>query len=74
MHERIKQQDFQTTCMKVGLILNPSHGIKKLKAKTQCVHDLNVKKKNYYKNMTIIKQDHDKYMYLKLMLNRLKVM
>jgi hypothetical protein len=60
--------------MKVGLILNPSYGIKKSKAKMQCVHDLNVKKIFYYKDMTIIKQDHDKYMYLKLMLNRLKVM
>jgi hypothetical protein len=32
----MKQQDFQTTWIKAGLVLNPSHGIKKSKAKTQC--------------------------------------
>jgi len=30
--------------MKVGLVLNPSHGIKKSKAKTQYVHDVNAKR------------------------------
>jgi hypothetical protein len=34
--------------MKVSLILNPGHGIRKSKAKTWCVHDVNAKK-NYYK-------------------------
>jgi hypothetical protein len=29
--------------MKANLIINSSHGIRKTKAKTQCVHDLNVK-------------------------------
>jgi hypothetical protein len=29
--------------MKASLIINSGHGIRKTKAKTQCVHDLNVK-------------------------------
>jgi hypothetical protein len=32
--KRTKQQNFQTTLTKTNLISNPSHGIKKLKAKT----------------------------------------
>jgi len=38
--------------MKVGLVLNPSHGIEKSKAKTRCVHDVNAKR-FYSKTMTI---------------------
>ncbi len=45
--------------MKTSLVLNPSHRIKKTKAKTQCVHDVKAFK-NYYKNITRTKQDHDK--------------
>ncbi len=60
--KRTKQQDFQTTWMKVGLVLNPNHGIKKSNVKTQYVHDKNAKEL-YYKNMTRIKQHHDKYTY-----------
>jgi hypothetical protein len=48
--------------MKVGLVLNPNHGIKKSNVKTQYVHDKNAKEL-YYKNMTRIKQHHDKYTY-----------
>jgi hypothetical protein len=59
--------------MKVGLVLNPSHGIKKSKIKIRCVHDMNAKG-FYYKNMTIIEQNHDKDTYPKLMLNGLKLM
>jgi hypothetical protein len=59
--------------MKVGLILNPSHGIRKSKIKTRCVHDVNAKRL-CYKNMTITKQDHDKDTHLKLVLNKVKVM
>jgi len=58
--------------MKACLVLSPSHGIKKSKAKTQCVHDVNAKKLSY-KNMTRTK-GHDKDTYPKLVLNRLKVM
>jgi hypothetical protein len=36
---------------KQSLVLNPNHGIKKSKTKTQCVHDVNAKRL-YYKNMT----------------------
>ncbi len=71
--KRTKQQDFQTTWMKVGLVLNPGHGIKLSKVKTQYVHDMNVKG-FYYKNMTRIEQNHDKDTYPKLVLNRLKIM
>jgi len=59
--------------MKASLVLNPSHRIKKTQAKTRCAHDVNAKKKNYYKNMTRTKQDHDKYTYPKLMLNIVQV-
>jgi hypothetical protein len=59
--------------MKARLIINSGHGIRKSKAKTQCVHDLNVKGFNS-KNMTRIEQDHHKNMYPKLMLNILKIM
>jgi hypothetical protein len=38
--------------------------LKKSKAKAQCVHDVNAKKL-YYKNMTRIKQGHDKDTYPK---------
>jgi hypothetical protein len=41
--------------------------------KMMCVHDVNTKKL-YYKNMTKIEQNHNKNMYPKLMLNKLKVM
>jgi len=58
--------------MKVGLVLNPGHGIKLSKVKTQYVHDMNVKG-FYYKNMTRIEQNHDKDTYPKLVLNRLKI-
>ncbi len=37
---------------KVGLVLNPGHGIK-IKSKKRCVHDMNAKGL-YYKNMTRI--------------------
>ncbi len=37
------------------------------------MHNVNAKGL-YFKNMTRIKQDHDKYTYPKLVLNRLKVM
>jgi hypothetical protein len=59
--------------MKANLIINLGHGIKKSKAKTRCVHDMNAKGFNY-KNMTKSKQDHDKNMYPKLVLNKVKVM
>jgi hypothetical protein len=36
-------------------------------------HDVNAKRL-YYKNMTRTKQDHDKNMYPKLVLNKLKVL
>jgi hypothetical protein len=55
--------------MKASLILNPSHGIRKSKAKTRCVHDVNAKKL-YFKNMTRIEQNHDKDTYQKLLLNK----
>jgi hypothetical protein len=60
--------------MKTCLVINPSYGIRKskAKAKTRCVHNVNVKG-FYYKNMTK-KKDHDKDTYPKLMLNKLKVM
>jgi hypothetical protein len=32
--KKTKQQHFQITWMKVGLVLNPSHGIKKSETKT----------------------------------------
>ncbi len=51
--QKTKQPNFQTTWTKVGLILNPSHGIRKSKAKTWCVHDVN-EKGLYYKNITRI--------------------
>ncbi len=70
--KRIKQQDFQTTWTKACLVQSLGHGIKNSKAKTRCVHDVNAKV-FYYKNMTKIKQDHDKDMYPKLVLNKLKV-
>jgi len=59
--------------MKVSLILNLGHGIKKSKIKTWCVHDVNVKG-FYLKNMTRKWQDHVKDRYQKLMLTRLNVM
>jgi hypothetical protein len=59
--------------VKVGLVLNPGHGLKKSKIKTQCEYGMNAKGL-YYKNMTRIKQDHDKYTYPKLVLNKLKIM
>jgi hypothetical protein len=59
--------------MKIGLVLDPGHGMKKTKVKTRCVHDINAKG-FYYINMTIIEQDHDKNTYPKLVLNRLKIM
>jgi hypothetical protein len=72
--KRTKQQDFQTTLTKANLVLNPSHGIKKLKAKTRCAHNVNAKRL-YYKNMTIyLFLNHDKDMNPKLVLNILKVM
>jgi len=71
--KRTKQQDFQTTWTKLGLVLNPGHGIKKSKVKTQCVHDMNAKR-FYYKNMTRIEQNHDKNTYPKLVLNKPKIM
>jgi len=71
--KRTKQQDFQTTWTKLGLVLNPGHGIKKSKVKTQCVHDMNAKR-FYYKNMTRIEQNHDKDTYPKLVLNKPKIM
>ncbi len=49
--KRMKQQDFQITWMKAGLVLNPGHGMRKSKVKTQCVHNVNAKG-FYYKNMT----------------------
>jgi hypothetical protein len=57
--------------MKKNLVLNPSHGIKKSKVetKTLCAHNVNAKGL-YYKNVT----NHDKNMYPKLVLNKLKVM
>jgi hypothetical protein len=58
--------------MKTCLVQILSYGIKKSKAKTRCVHDVNAKQL-YYKNMTQIEQDHDKDTYPKLMLNKLKV-
>ncbi len=58
--------------MKASLVLNQGHKIKKSKVKT---HARNVNAKGFcYKNMTITKQDHHKDMYLKLMLNTLKIM
>jgi hypothetical protein len=71
--KRTKQQDFQTTFMKVDLVLNPIHGIKKLYAKIRCVHDVNARRL-YYKNLTKNNNNHDKDMYQKLVLNILKVM
>jgi hypothetical protein len=59
--------------MKASLILNLGHGIRKSKAKTWCVHDVNAKI-FYHKSMEKKNQDHDKNTYPKLMLNRLKVM
>jgi hypothetical protein len=70
--KRTKQKDFQTTWMKVVLVLNPNQKIRKAKAKTWCVHDVKAKR-FYYKNMTITKQDYDKIC-LKLVLKKLKVM
>jgi hypothetical protein len=70
--KKIKQSYFQTTWTKACLVQNPGHGIKNSKAKTRCVHHVNAKG-FYYKNMTKIKQDHDKDTYPKLMLNKLKV-
>jgi hypothetical protein len=46
--------------------------LKKSKVKTQCVHDVNAKGL-HHKNMTKNKQDHDKYTYSKLVLNKLKI-
>ncbi len=53
--KRIGQQDFQTTWMKISLVLNPDHGIRKLKVKAKiwCVHNVNAKGL-YYKNVTKI--------------------
>jgi hypothetical protein len=51
------QQDFQTTWTKAGLILNLGHGIRKSKAKTRCMHNVNTKW-FYYK----IKQEQNKIM------------
>jgi hypothetical protein len=68
-----KQQDFQITWTKASLVLNQGHKIKKSKAKTRYVHNVNAKG-FYYKNMTRIEQDHDKDTYSKLTLNTLKVM
>jgi hypothetical protein len=48
-----KQQYFQTTWTKEGLILNPSYGIKKSKEKIICVHNVNANR-FYHKNMTRI--------------------
>jgi hypothetical protein len=59
--------------MKASLIINSNHRTRKSKAKTQCVHDLNVKA-FYSKNITRTEQDHDKNMYPELMLNILKIM
>jgi len=59
--------------MKASLVLNPSHGIKKIEEKPRCVHNVNAKN-IYYKNMTRTKQDHDKYTNPKLMLNILQAM
>jgi len=54
--KRIRWQDFQTTWMETSLVINPRYGIRKskAKAKTRCVHNVNVKG-FYYKNMTKIK-------------------
>jgi hypothetical protein len=57
--------------MKASLVINPSHKIRK--TKTQCMHNVNAKIFNY-KNMTITKQDYDKNIYPKLLLNILQVM
>jgi hypothetical protein len=48
-------------------------GIRKSKEKTQFAHNVNAKGL-YYKKMTKTKQDHDKNMYPKLILNKLKIM
>jgi hypothetical protein len=48
---RMKQQDFQTTWIRVYLVLNLGNGIGKSKAKKWCVHDMNAKRL-YYNNMT----------------------
>jgi hypothetical protein len=66
------KHDFQTTQTNASLILDLSHGIKKSKAKTWCVYDVNARGL-YYKNMAITNQDHNKNTYPKLILNKLKV-
>jgi hypothetical protein len=48
--KRTKQQYLQTTWTKEGLVLDPSYGIKKSKAKILCVHNVNAKN-FYHKNM-----------------------
>jgi len=49
--EITKQQDFQTTWMKEGLVLNLGHGIKKWKEKMMCVQ---------YQYKRILLQKNDK--------------
>jgi len=52
--KKTKQHNFQTTWTKVDLFLNLGHGLKKSKAKTQFVHNVNAKKciKKYDNNIT----------------------
>jgi len=64
--KRTKQQDFQTTWTKGGLILNLGHGIKKIKSKNMTCAWCECKKNLF--------QKHDNNTYAKLMLHILKIM